>query len=190
MTRVTKLQINPTLICWLVVLKVWEPRLWYQSVAPWSHGYGDTTATYIHRAIVPSCMYAKHQYNIGIRVWKYVIIYIPTQKYKYPVITDCDIMLQKYYITRKHKSRLYKVQKIRTHELKERILRAGQDGTKLWLIRLLLEEGLVLSWRVTSVQAAISEHANPELLGRNPASAKRNQVASISNSKCSRSSVM
>ena len=37
-------------------------------VAPRSHGYGDTTATYIRRAIVPSRMYAKHQNNIGIRV--------------------------------------------------------------------------------------------------------------------------
>ena len=33
-------------------------------------GYGNATATYIRRAMVPSCMYAKHQYNIGIRVQK------------------------------------------------------------------------------------------------------------------------
>ena len=45
-------------------------------------------------------MYAKHQNNTGIRVRKYVIIYIPTQKYKYSVITDCHIILLKYYITR------------------------------------------------------------------------------------------
>jgi len=44
-------------------------------------------------------MYAKHQYNIGVRVRKYVVIYIPTQKYKYSVITDCDIILHKYYVT-------------------------------------------------------------------------------------------
>ena len=116
-----------------------------KDVAPRSHGYGGTTVTYIRRAIVPLCMYAKHQYNTGIRVRKYMVIYIPTQKYKYSVITDCDIILHKYYIIRKHKSRLYKIQKVRTHKLKERISRAGQDGMKLRLIRLLLEEGLVLS---------------------------------------------
>ena len=100
---------------------------------------------YIRKAMVPSHMYAKHQYNIGIRVRKYVVIYIPIQKYKYSVITVCDIILHKYYITRKYKSRLYREQKIRTHELKEKISRAGQDGRKLWVIRLLLEEGLILS---------------------------------------------
>ena len=67
-------------------------------------------------------MYAKHQYNTGIRVRKYMVIYIPTQKYKYSVITYYDIILHNYYITKERKSRLYKVQKTRTHELKERIL--------------------------------------------------------------------
>ena len=100
---------------------------------------------YIRRVIVPSHIYAKNQYNIGIRVRKYMVIYIPTQKYKYSFITDCDIILHKYYITKKYKSRLYTVQKIRTDELKERISRMGQDGMKLQLIRLLLKEGLVLS---------------------------------------------
>ena len=32
-------------------------------VAPRSDGYGDATATYIRRAMLPSRMYAKHQYN-------------------------------------------------------------------------------------------------------------------------------
>ena len=32
-------------------------------VAPRSRGYGDATETYIRRAMVPSRMYAKHQYN-------------------------------------------------------------------------------------------------------------------------------
>ena len=64
---------------------------------------------YICRAIIPSRMYAKHQYNTGVRVQKYVIIYIPPQKYKYSVITDCDIILHKYYINKKRKSRLYKI---------------------------------------------------------------------------------
>jgi len=90
-------------------------------------------------------MYAKHQYNTGVRVQKYMIIYILIQKYKYSVITDCDIILHKYYITRKYKNRLYKVQKPRTHELKERISRAGQDKRKLRLICLLLEKGMVLN---------------------------------------------
>ena len=33
------------------------------TVAPRSGGYGDVTVTYIRRAMVPSRMYAKHQYN-------------------------------------------------------------------------------------------------------------------------------
>jgi len=33
------------------------------SVAPRSGGYGDATVTYIRRALVPSRMYAKHQYK-------------------------------------------------------------------------------------------------------------------------------
>jgi len=71
-----------------------------EAVAPRSHGYGDTNAMYIHRTMVPLCTYIKHQYNAEIRVQKYVEIYIPTRKYKYSVITGCDIILHKYYITR------------------------------------------------------------------------------------------
>ena len=33
-----------------------------------------------------------------------MVIYILTEKYKYMVITESDIILQKYYITRKYKS--------------------------------------------------------------------------------------
>jgi len=36
-----------------------------------------------------------------------VVIYIPTEKYKYMVITESDTILQEYYITRKYKSTLY-----------------------------------------------------------------------------------
>jgi len=36
-----------------------------------------------------------------------VVIYIPTEKYKYMVITESDIILQEYYIIRKYKSTLY-----------------------------------------------------------------------------------
>ena len=71
-------------------------------------------------------MCAKHQYNTGVRARKYVVIYMLTKKYNYSVITDCDIILHNYYI-----SRLYKVQKIRTYKLKERISQAGQVGRKL-----------------------------------------------------------
>ena len=33
-----------------------------------------------------------------------MVIYIPTEKYKYIVITESDTILQEYYITRKYKS--------------------------------------------------------------------------------------
>jgi len=40
-------------------------------------------------------------------VRKYSSIYIPTEKHKYIVIIESDIILQEYYITRKYKSILY-----------------------------------------------------------------------------------
>ena len=36
-----------------------------------------------------------------------MVIYIPTEKYRYMVITESDKILQKYNITRKYKSTLY-----------------------------------------------------------------------------------
>ena len=36
-----------------------------------------------------------------------MIIYIPTEKYKYMVISESDTILQEYYITRKYESTLY-----------------------------------------------------------------------------------
>ena len=33
-----------------------------------------------------------------------MVIYIPIEKYKYMVITESDIILQEYYITKKYKS--------------------------------------------------------------------------------------
>jgi len=36
-----------------------------------------------------------------------VVIHILIEKYKYTVITESDIILQEYYITRKYKSTLY-----------------------------------------------------------------------------------
>ena len=35
-------------------------------------------------------------------------IYIPTEKYKYIIITESDTILQEYYITRNYKSTIYK----------------------------------------------------------------------------------
>jgi len=40
-----------------------------------------------------------------------VIIYIPTEKYKYTVIRECDIILYEYYITKRHKSMINNIPK-------------------------------------------------------------------------------
>ena len=57
-----------------------------------------------------------------------VVIYIPTKKYKYIVITERDSILKEYYITRRSKSMSYKVQNIGTaHELQKGISRASQE---------------------------------------------------------------
>ena len=77
------------------------------AVTPLSRGYRDVTATYIRRSEIPSCIYAKHQYRQESECGGIVVIYMPTEKYKYIVITESFIILQKYYITRKYKSTLY-----------------------------------------------------------------------------------
>jgi len=74
---------------------------------PRSCGYGDVTVTYIRRSEIPSRIYVKHQYRRESECGSTVVIYIPTEKYKYIVITESDTILQEYYITRKCKSILY-----------------------------------------------------------------------------------
>ena len=62
-------------------------------VTPRSRGYGDVTATYIRRSEIPSHIYAKHQYRQESECGSTVVIYIPTEKYKYMVITEGDTIL-------------------------------------------------------------------------------------------------
>ena len=87
-------------------------------MTPRSRGYGDVTATYIRRSEIPSRIYAKHQYREESECGSTVVIYIPTEKYKYMVITESDTILQEYYITKKYKSTSYEeIQKLRdAHE--------------------------------------------------------------------------
>ena len=93
-------------------------------MTPRSHGYGDVTATYIRRSKIPSYIYTKHQYRQESEYGSTVVIYIPTEKYKYMIITESDTILQEYYITRKYKNTLYEeiyIQKLRgAHEQQER----------------------------------------------------------------------
>ena len=77
-------------------------------VAPRSREYGDVTATYIRRSEIPSRIYVKHQCRQESEYGSTVVIYIPTEKYKYIVITESDTILQEYYITRRYKSTIYK----------------------------------------------------------------------------------
>jgi len=108
MTHAFQLQISLPLICRLVVLKMWEPKLLYHPVTLRSHGYGDITATYICRAEIPLHIYIKDQYRQESECRNTVVIYIPTKKYKYIVITESDTILQEYYITRAYKSMIYR----------------------------------------------------------------------------------
>ena len=64
------------------------------NVTPLSHGYRDVTATYIRRSEIPLHIYAKHQYRQESECGSIVVIYIPTEKYKYMVITESDTILQ------------------------------------------------------------------------------------------------
>ena len=74
------------------------------SMAPRSRGYRDATAMFIRRSEIPSRIYAKHQYRQESECGSTMVIYIPIEKYKYMVITESDIILQEYCITRKYKS--------------------------------------------------------------------------------------
>ena len=73
-----------------------------RGVTPRSRRYGDITVTYIHRSEIPSRIYAKYKQDSEYE--STVIIYIPTEKYKYMVITESDTILQEYYITKEYKS--------------------------------------------------------------------------------------
>ena len=67
---------------------------------PRSGGYGDAIAAYIRRSELPSHIYAKHQYRKESECESTVVIYIPTEKCKYKVITESDTV---YYIIRNTK---------------------------------------------------------------------------------------
>jgi len=62
-------------------------------VTPLSRGYGDVTAMYICRSEIPSRRYAKHQFRKESEYGSTVVIYIPTEKYKYIVIIESDTIL-------------------------------------------------------------------------------------------------
>jgi len=62
-------------------------------VTPRYGGYGDVTATYIHMSEIPSRIYAKHQYKQESECGSTIVIYIPTEKYNYIVITESDTIL-------------------------------------------------------------------------------------------------
>ena len=69
-----------------------------------------------------------------------MLIYISIEKYKYMVITESDIILQEYYITRKYKSTIYKkiyIMKVeRCSRAARGVSRANQERNweeELWL---------------------------------------------------------
>ena len=75
---------------------------------PGSCGYEDVTATYICRVKILSHIYAKHQYRKESEYGSTVVIYIPaitTQIYSYH---RARYNITGYYITREHKSTIYK----------------------------------------------------------------------------------
>ena len=63
---------------------------------------------YIHKVKIPSHVYAKHQYMQESEYRSIVIIYIPVKWYKYIVITERDLILHEYYITKRSKNMIYK----------------------------------------------------------------------------------
>ena len=66
-----------------------------------------------------------------------MVIYIPTEKYKYMVITESDTILQEYYITRKYKStsyaEIYKSQEVLTSSKRGLENQTGEElEEELW----------------------------------------------------------
>jgi len=102
-------------VLYITAVRIFEIVLFFQSdycvpfapVAPRSRGYGDVTVTYMRMVEGPSHIYAKHQYRQESECGSTIVIYIPTKKYKYIIITETDTILQEYCITRKYKSILY-----------------------------------------------------------------------------------
>ena len=78
---------------WVHIVSDYFPtELWTKNerlyVTPRSRGYRDITATFIRRLEIPSHMYVKHQCMQESECGSTVVIYIPTKKYKYMVITE------------------------------------------------------------------------------------------------------
>jgi len=80
MIRAFQLQINNTLSYRLVILKMWEPMLWYHPLTLRLHGYGDATAMYICRADILSYMYLKYQYRQELEYKNTWHLYIPIKR--------------------------------------------------------------------------------------------------------------
>ena len=55
-----------------------------------------------------------------------MVIYIPTEKYKYMVITESDTILQEYYIIRKYK----RIQYMKRYTKAERCSRAAREVSR------------------------------------------------------------
>jgi len=76
------------------VSPLWCPSMVRRiSVASRSCGYRDITTTYIQRSEIPSRIYAKHQYRQESEYGSTVVIYIPTEKYNYMIITESATIL-------------------------------------------------------------------------------------------------
>ena len=78
---------------------MWEPRFWYHPVTSQSHGYKDVIVTYIRRSKIPLHIYSMHQYGKNQSTEVCGTLCIPAYEYNYKIITWCNIILQKYYIT-------------------------------------------------------------------------------------------
>ena len=104
-----------------------------------------------------------------------VVIYIPTEKYKYLVITESDTILQEYYITRKYNStsyeEVYKSWEVLTNNKKSLENQTGEElggraaatiqaSVALRSSRKDLLRTLISYSKVTKVRSLGSEHEN------------------------------
>ena len=140
-------------------------------------------------------MYAKHQYSTCVRVQKYGgNLHSNRKGYKYIVITECDLILYEYYITRGRKSTITRYKKMGdAHQLQKGDLASESKGGRPRKIYCWSTCSTKKTWSSaegsTSSHTLGSGHVGPGLSESNLTSTE-NEVACTGKHKCTGKCVM
>ena len=84
----------------LFLVLIFDLILWFYN-APILRVQRRYCDVYTHVRNILTYIYGKYQYRQESECESTEVIYIPTEKYKYIVITESDTILQEYYIIKK-----------------------------------------------------------------------------------------